>query len=28
MQTGLNDNMAVVFQNFALFPWKTVWENI
>ncbi len=27
-QLGVNDSMAMVFQNFALFPWKTVWENI
>ncbi len=27
-QVGVNENMAMVFQNFALFPWKTVWDNI
>ncbi len=27
-QSGINDKMAMVFQNFALFPWKTVWDNI
>ncbi|WP_022669727.1 nitrate/sulfonate/bicarbonate ABC transporter ATP-binding protein [Hippea alviniae] len=28
VQSGVNDKMAMVFQNFALFPWKTVWDNI
>ncbi len=27
-QRGVNEKMAMVFQNFALFPWKTVWGNI
>ena len=27
-QDGLNDNIAIVFQNFALFPWMTVEENV
>jgi NitT/TauT family transport system ATP-binding protein len=27
-QTGLNPSMALVFQNFALFPWLTVQENV
>jgi len=27
-QNGLNDNVAIVFQNFALFPWMTVEENV
>ncbi len=28
VQTGLNPSVALVFQNFALFPWLTVLENI
>ena len=28
LQTGLNPSVALVFQNFALFPWLTVLENI
>ncbi|WP_456400919.1 ABC transporter ATP-binding protein [Mesoaciditoga sp.] len=28
LQKGVNDKMSMVFQNFALFPWKTVKENI
>ena len=28
VQTGLNPSVALVFQNFALFPWLTVVENI
>lgn len=27
-QDDLNDNIAIVFQNFALFPWMTVEENV
>ncbi len=27
-QETVNNKMAMVFQNFALFPWKTVWDNI
>jgi NitT/TauT family transport system ATP-binding protein len=27
-QNDLNDNVAIVFQNFALFPWMTVEENV
>ena len=25
---GINENVALVFQSFALFPWETVYENI
>ena len=28
VQTGLNPSAALVFQNFALFPWLTVQENV
>jgi NitT/TauT family transport system ATP-binding protein len=28
VQTGLNPSIALVFQNFALFPWLTVQENV
>jgi NitT/TauT family transport system ATP-binding protein len=28
VQVGLNPSMALVFQNFALFPWLTVQQNI
>lgn len=28
LQNAVNDKMAMVFQNFALFPWMTVRENI
>ena len=28
LQNAVNDKMAMVFQNFALFPWMTVKENI
>jgi NitT/TauT family transport system ATP-binding protein len=28
VQTGLNPSMALVFQNFALFPWLTVQQNV
>jgi NitT/TauT family transport system ATP-binding protein len=27
-QTGLNDNVAIVFQGFALYPWMTVEANV
>src|SRR5215831_4965111 len=26
--TGMNPSVAMVFQNFALYPWMTVWENV
>jgi NitT/TauT family transport system ATP-binding protein len=25
---GMNPSVAMVFQNFALYPWMTVWENV
>src|SRR5262249_10744260 len=25
---GMNPAVAMVFQNFALYPWMTVWENV
>ncbi|HZU39394.1 MAG TPA: ATP-binding cassette domain-containing protein, partial [Gemmataceae bacterium] len=25
---GMNPNTAMVFQNFALYPWMTVWQNV
>src|SRR6266581_8220840 len=28
VQTGLNPSAALVFQNFALFPWLTVQQNV
>ncbi len=28
IQSGLNDSVALVFQNFALFPWLTILENV
>ncbi|HEY3268871.1 MAG TPA: nitrate/sulfonate/bicarbonate ABC transporter ATP-binding protein [Armatimonadota bacterium] len=28
VQTGPNEQIAIVFQNFALFPWLTVYQNV
>ena len=28
LQTGVNPDMGMVFQGFALYPWLNVWENV